>query len=287
MAQRWTQSETLFAEYLTTHGYQLERDLDWRSRFGLDTSKNPDFLLSRAREELGICEVKEFTDTPVDRRLAAGCSSGPGTELYSSAGDAVRQAAGEQLRPFADVGLPLVVVLANPHGKVVALAPNTMPMSLFGITETVVFDVGPGAPTSMNPRFILSGPGALVDERPAFRAKQPHPYLSAVVVLHARREADTYFEDMRAQQRRARPPRSDEEAIENDLIALDAFDHADQEGRVPSGEYEWVTVFDLSAHPQFRGTPLPSRVFDGNRDLRFDLTSNATFEPAPLSRRSP
>src|SRR5215217_368283 len=124
MAQPLTHSETGFAEYLIVHGYQSERDVDWRSRFGVDTFKNPDFLVSRAGEDLAICEVKEFEDTPLDRRLGRPrkqqeglvsappasawrrYSSGPGAELYSPAGDAVRDAAREQLRPFADVGLP-------------------------------------------------------------------------------------------------------------------------------------------------------------------------------------
>jgi hypothetical protein len=209
--------------------------------------------VSRAGEDLAICEVKEFTDTPLNRRLASGrYSSGPGAELYSPAGDAVRDAAREQLRPFAGIGLPLVVVLANPHGKMVAMAPEAMPMSLFGITETVLIDFGPGAPPPTNARLVLGGRGALVDDRPAFRADYPHPYLSAVVVLHARREPDHYLDMLVAQQRRTPPPQS-------------------------SGAYEWVTVLDLSAHPQFRGVPLPPHAFDGSRDLRFDLAPNGTF----------
>jgi hypothetical protein len=278
MAQPWTDSETRFADYLTVRGYQPERDVDWRSRFGVDTPKDPDFLVSRAGEDLAICEVKEFTDTPLDRRLAdAHYATSSSAELHASVSDAVRDAAREQLRPFADIGLPLVVVLANPHGKMVALAPGTMPMSLFGITETVFIDVGPGAPPPANAQLILGGRGALIDERPAFRAQHPHPYLSAIVVLHARREADDYLDMLLAQQRRTRPPHSHQDNLDNGADVLEAFAEADQAGLVPSGEYEWVSVFDLSAHPLFRGTPLPSHAFDGVRDLRFDLASNGTF----------
>jgi hypothetical protein len=278
MTQPWTNSETRFAEYLIVHGYQPERDVDWGARFGVDTPKDPDFLVSRAGEDLAICEVKEFTDTPLDRRLAdARYATSSSAELYASVSDAVRDAAREQLRPFADIGLPLVVVLANPHGKMVALTPETMPMSLFGITETILIDVGPGAPPPTNARLILGGRGALVDDRPEFRAEYPHPYLSAVVVLHARRKADDYLDMLLAQQRRTRPPHSHEDNLENGAAVLEVFAEADQAGLVPSGEYEWVTVFDLSAHPQFRGTPLPPHAFDGGRDLRFDLAPNGTF----------
>jgi hypothetical protein len=280
MAQPWTVSETRFAKYLLVHGYEPERDVDWRLKFGIDTPKDPDFLVSRARENLAICEVKEFSDTPLDRRLAlAGCTTttSSSAELYGSASDAVRDAAREQLRPFGGVGVPLVVVLANPHGKLVALAPETMPMSLFGVREMVLIDVGPGEVPPPNARLILGGRGALVDDRPAFRAEYPHPYLSAVVVLHARRESDDYLDTLLAQQRRSRPPHSHQDNLENGAAVLDAFAEADRAGLVPSGEYEWVTVFDLSAHPQFRGTPLPPHAFDGSRDLRFDLAPNGAF----------
>lgn len=278
MAQPLTDSETRFDEYLIVHGYQREHDVDWRSKFGVHTPKNPDFLVSRGGEHLAICEVKEFTDTHLGRRLAPGrSSSGPGAELYSPAGRAVRDAARERLRPFADVGLPLAVVLANPYGKMVALAPETMPMSLFGITETVLIDVGPSAPPPANARLILGGRGALVDDRPAFRALHPHPYLSAIVVLHARHAADDYLDTLLTQQRRTRPPRSHQDNLDNGAAVLEAFAEADQAGLVPSGEYEWVTVFDLSAHPQFQGTPLPQHAFDGRRDVRFDLAPNGTF----------
>ena len=88
MAQLWTDSETRFAEYLIVRGYQPERDVDCRSNFGVDTRKDPDLLVSRAGEDLSICEVKEFTDTPLDRRPAPGTySSGLGAELYSPASD--------------------------------------------------------------------------------------------------------------------------------------------------------------------------------------------------------
>lgn len=169
-------------------------------------------------------------------------------------------------------------MLANPYDKIVALGPEAMSTSLFGITETVLIDVGPGdPPPPTNARLILGGRGALVDDRPAFRAEHPHPYLSAVVVLRARREADDYLDMLRAQQRRRRPPHSDEDNLENVAAVVEAFAEADQAGLVPSGEYEWVIVFDLSAHSQFRGTPLPHHAFDGSRDLRFDLAPNGTF----------
>ena len=108
MAQPWTVSETRFAEYLIVHGYEPERDVGWRLKFGVDTPKDPDFLVSRAAEILAICEVKEFTDTPLDRRLArARYATSSSAELYGSASDAIRDAAREQLRPFAGIGLPL------------------------------------------------------------------------------------------------------------------------------------------------------------------------------------
>lgn len=50
-----------------------------------------------------------------------------------------------------------------------------MPMSLFGVTETVCLHVGPGAAPQATARLLLSGRGALVDERPAFFGTTPFP----------------------------------------------------------------------------------------------------------------
>jgi hypothetical protein len=54
MAQPLTVSETRFAEYLIVHGYEPERDVDWRLNFGVDAqgSRLPRFARRRGSRDL-------------------------------------------------------------------------------------------------------------------------------------------------------------------------------------------------------------------------------------------
>lgn len=90
-----------------------------------------------------ICEVKEWRSSAIDRRLAVQrFGSFSSEEVHQTAADAVQAAAGEQLRPFAGVGMPLVVVLANPHHCVVPLDRDDMARSLFDITDQMQVGTG-------------------------------------------------------------------------------------------------------------------------------------------------
>ena len=277
-----TASELLFARYLEVHGYIAERDVDWRKRYGVDTPKDPDFLVSRAGEELAICEVKEFTSSKIDRRLALqSFFSAGGDEVFGTAADAVQSASLEQLRPFADIGLPLVVVLANPHGVMVPLAPRELVMSLLGTTEVAVVPVAPDA--SAGPATVgraLTGPGALVALDADGIEHNPHPYLSAVVVVRERAEAQDFTEAELARLRPERPPQTAEDRQAMMVMMIEALEQADTEGRIPDGRYEFVEVLDLSAQPEFTGTPLPGNVFDGPRDRRMLLLPDGSLRDA-------
>lgn len=171
MANPLTESERRFASYLEDHGYVFEHDLDWRERFAdVATAKSPDFLVSSAREPLAICEVKEWHSSAVDRRLAGQrFGSFSSEEVHETAADAVQDAAREQLRPFAGVGLPLIVVLANPYHRFVPLDRDDMTRSLFGTTDQL--QVGPGGLA----RRVSSGVGALVASGEGRRHPQPAP----------------------------------------------------------------------------------------------------------------
>jgi hypothetical protein len=271
-----TPSERRFEAYLAAHGYIGDHDVDWRARYGVTTFKRPDYLVSRAREELAICEVKEFTTTKINQCLdLVGSSTSSGAELYGEAADAI-QAASLQLRPFADVGRPLVAVLANPHGCIVDLGPRGLTFSMFGATDAVRIPVGPTGRAG-NTELIATGAGALYATNAAGRGYNPHPYLSAVAVAHARTEALDFIDAEVARRRPARPPRTWRTANKHAAARLRALNEAEREGRISAGEYEWVTVFDLRAHPEFTGTPLPRHVFDGPRDRLYDLGPGGIF----------
>ena len=264
-----TESEKRFDEYLQAHGYVGEQDIDWRERFGVDTPKNPDRLVSRAREELAICEVKEWQSSPLDR-IPAGqrSASFSGEQIFGTLADAVQAAALEQLRPFKDVGVPLVVVLANPHHKHVPLGADDMTRSLFGTTDSIVVPVGGGPGDA---RRVSSGVGALCVVDAAGQLANPHPYLSAVVVVHARSNARD-FVDQEFAARRPEEPLSQDARREHAIESLRAVNAAEREGLIPAGEYEWVEVFDLSGlGGAFDGARLPSNIFDGQRDRWYDI----------------
>jgi hypothetical protein len=278
-----TESEKRFDEYLQTHGYVSEQDLDWRERFGAHTPKNPDRLVSRALEELAICEVKEWRSSPLDR-IPAGqrSASFSGEQIFGTLADAVQAAALEQLRPFKDVGLPLVAVLANPHHKHVPLSPDDVTRSLFGTTDSIVVPIGGGPGAA---RRVSSGVGALAVVDAAGRLANPHPYLSAVVIVHARSNARD-FVDREFAARRPEGRLSEDARRDRAIESLRAINTAEREGRLPAGEYEWVEVFDLSGlGDAFDGTPLPSNIFDGSRD-RWYVIGDRGFVPRPVQPRA-
>lgn len=279
MANPLTESERRFASYLEAHGCLYEHDLDWRERFPeATTAKSPDFLVSRAGEPLAICEVKEWRSSAVDRRLAVQrFGSFSSEEVHQTAADAVQAAAGEQLRPFAGVGLPLVVVLANPHHRLVPLDRDGMTLSLFDTTDELQ-----AGPDGLVRRVSV---GALAATGADGSLHNPHPYLSAVVVVHERTHEQDFMDQQAASMRPPSPPRTGHERRAQATAMLEAMNRAQREGRVPSGGYEWVDVFDLSGlGAGFDGVPLPEHAFDGPRDRRFVVGEHGFIEhatPAP------
>jgi hypothetical protein len=276
MANPPTDSEKRFDSYLIVHGYIGEGDIDWRERFAVDTAKSPDRLVSRAGEPLAICEVKEWTSSPLDR-IPAGqrSASFSSEEVFGTAADAVQAAAREQLRPFADVGLPLIAVLSNPHHRFVPLSADDMAKSLFGTTD--MLQTPRHGPAIL--RRVATGTGALVVVDRSGNLTNPHPYLSAVVVVHARENARDFIDREVAARRPAEPLKSSAARHAHATSTLEAINAAEREGRVPDGEYEWVEVFDLAGlGAGFGGTPLPPNIFDGPLDRWYDIGEHGFVE---------
>ena len=257
MSAPLTQSEIDFLLYLEVHGYTADHEArDWKRRLGIDSIKNPDFLVSRAGEDLAICEVKEFTDSPLDRRMKVQRTFTTGAEdVFGTLADAVRSAAWEQLAPFAASGLPLVAVIGNPYGVVAPTDPVGVAASLLGLDER----------------------SALVARSETGATQYMHPYLSAVLVVHQRAHASDFRQRLLRRIRAGRPLTTAEERQAVMAEMLDALDVAEDQGEVPAGEYEWVEVFDLAGHPSFTGIRLPQHCFDGPRDRHFVWTSSDEF----------
>lgn len=274
MVNPLTESEKLFEAYLCAHGNEFEHDVDWRARFGVDTEKNPDYLVGRQGKDLAICETKERTSTAVDRHLAAHRFGSFSSETVLSPAARTVDRAAQQLASLKGVGLPLVAVIANPKNLFVPLGANELTMSLFGKTDAVQMPLaGPAIP-----RRVSMGIGALARDDAAGNRYNPHPHLSAVVVVHARTNEQDFVEGEVAAMRPPEPARTEVARQTQARFMLKALNAAERDGRVPAGGYEWVEVFDLSGLGEaFDGTPLPDNIFDGPRDRWYVIDDRRGF----------
>lgn len=104
----------------------------------------------------------------------------------------------------------------------------------------------------------MAGTGALVIVDGG-NLVNPHPYLSGVVVVHARENARDFIDLEVAARRPPEPLKSGAARHAHAIATIEAINAAEREGRVPAGEYEWVEVFALSGlGSAFSGTPLPT-----------------------------
>ena len=248
--------ERLFEAYLDEHGYPPrvhEPDLGIKRR--------PDYLVHRNGEEC-VCEVKEFEETP-GRSLRG---RGGGTRSMEVVLQPVRnkiRAAARQLKPLADSGMPLVVVLANPVHAVVPLGPREIVWAMYG-DPAFRFAVDPrtGGPAD-DGRFIVTRNGKL---------RNDHPYISAILVVSEREHAVDFYEQMAARN-----------AHLTANAKMDLIYGARDAGEVPEGSYHRVDVFTTMSPA---AVPLPDTLFDGPNDRRFEFDATAgAYVNADVSRK--
>jgi hypothetical protein len=232
-----TAADELFEAYLTEHGITFEYEPDWAAKFGIEVERNPDYLIDPVGARV-ICEVKQFESTRIMDRLFAS----PGRAIRISPKEEflpiqskVSETAQEQLSPFTGLGIPLVVVLANPLVGDPHLDPYQVSHALIGdpvIRITHPPGMPPDAPVT---QLHEVGHGAFISLQPDGTRINRHPFVSAVVTVH-------------------QWPRR---------------------GVVSDDSYRWVHVYDVSGNPTppgFSGTPLPRRIFNGPRDCWYGFT---------------
>jgi hypothetical protein len=175
-----TPGDLFFERYCDLNGYLHDHDVEWRERFGVDTDKNPDYLIDRVADE-AIVEVKNFETTRVTKRLLAE----PGravwwtpAESFGTIQSAVRYAAEQQLAPFATVGIPLVVALTNPCQADVSLDPEDVVSALLGPTQ--LREMSPGGRIQSE----YTGGGAVLTTDANGKWINRVPHLSAVVTAY-------------------------------------------------------------------------------------------------------
>jgi hypothetical protein len=241
------EGELLFESYLAEHGYPepaYEPDLGVPTR--------PDYVVTRGEAE-AICEVEEFNPDSGWSPAAAGPSDG-----FRSLKDLLRpvrnkiRAAAKQLKPLADVGRPLVIVLANPGGAWVGLSPREMVWAMYGdpaFAFTVDAETGEAVDEG---GFITTRNGKL---------RNDHPYISAVTVVFERERAVDFYDELLS----AMDGASADEKMR-------AIHNAQDRGEVPEGHYHRLDVYRTMS---VQAPRLPGELFSGPKDRLFEFDAEA------------
>lgn len=265
-------AEQRFASYLEANDYSWTFEPDYQAEFALveRLKTKPDVLVSRGGMR-GVCEVRQFETTRIrDALEKAGGRSflGPKT-AYGALRSAIWEKA-EQLRLLRGLGVPLIIVLANPLQADVVLDDRHIPAAMFG-NPKFGFTIDPtrgGLAEGTKVRLSLEDYG--VFRSPIWHGEQlvgwenRHPHVSAVAVVHERlNSADWRDEIMRS------IPVSDqtlEAAGKAAVLALRKVKERVAAGEEPSGTYRWVDLYEVDGD---QAVAVPVGWFDGIRDRRF------------------
>lgn len=233
----------MFEAYLREQGYAIpEHEPD------LGVSRRPDYLVERDGLKC-VCEVKEF-----DRETTSTPGLGAGGNRFGSfdsetvlkpVRSQIRRAA-VQLKPLADSGLPLMVIIANPHRAWVDTEDRQVIAAMFGdpmVSMTINTKTGTA---ESDPRFEFGRNGKL---------RADHPYISAVGFVRERARASDAIDDIRRRLADAQP--------QERVAAIHA---AQDRGELPEGVYHRMDVF-RTASPE--AAPIPDGLFDAPMDRLF------------------
>ena len=275
-----TAADERFEAYLVDHGIPYEYEPPWQERLGVSADVNPDFLIDSAGARV-VAEVKQFQTTHITDRLtrSGGVATLGDREVFGHLRAKMTDTAREQLLPFAGVGVPLVVVLANPLGADVNMDFDHVAFAALGNMKARI-TIGPdGLPNDANEpaRLVADGYGAFISVTDKGLVNY-HPNVSAVVVVHERTNKQDWIEVTLANDR-------DPEGLEDVGAAmvryLNTIRRLEEAGEAPEGSYRWVEVYDLSGNPTapgFQGVPLPRAVFSGSRDRWYGFTDEGFAE---------
>lgn len=251
-AERW------FERYLHDHEYEYDYEPD------LGVTKRPDFVIERNDVKV-VCEVKAFEKVPaLQKRLdgATGPVMASSDEVYGPMRSAVREAAA-QLKPLADSGLPLVVVLANPLGYLIQLNMDHLIEAMFGNPGWAgKFDAEKGQVEEMKFEYGRDG-----------KLRNDHPYITGVLIL---REIDLEAEYQRKwgrERQKGRPKLTlVKDGIDGYAKAIEEeiadWEEHKKTAAIPTGTAYAVDVLTTGSPS---AVPLPENVFDGERDKRIDV----------------
>lgn len=270
------EAEQRFAAYLDAHGYAWEFEPPWAEELGTPVATQPDFLV-RAEGLRLACEVRQFTTTRITDELRA--RGGSGTLDSKLVFGPLRSALVEkalQLRPLANLGMPLVIVVGNPLGADVMLDEMHVRGAMFGNPMwSIPIDRatgGPAGPAHFGNRdygaFCSLVDGEFVNL---------HPHVSAVAVAHERLNSRDWRDEILAKHRA--PDRSLDAAYDAAFQAIDEINLRIAAGEEPVGAYQWLEVFELDGE---EAVPVPRSVFAGERDVRYGFLDAETYSRLDL-----
>lgn len=249
-----TESEEWFDRYVRDHGHDPgEPEPD------LGITKRPDRLIRWNGSEV-VCEIKQFDNDPHEGWSGQARSSSM-KEVLKPIRRTVSYAA-EQLKPLDGRGLPLVVVIGNPNGMPIPLSPDDLIWALYGDPVwKIPIDVGTGGPAGET-EFGADRNGQI---------RNLHQYLSAVLVLRHRENAQDWANELWTRTKREMGIEKVTDYKQPVEIAERVFAEeaeARERGLIPEGDYFYADVFVTASKS---AAPLPEDVFDGPRDSRWQF----------------
>lgn len=240
-----TAGDLMFEAYVAEQNYpapQHEPDLG--------TTKRPDYLIERDGERC-VVEVKQFAP---DTRSFPDQRAGTTTveAILKPIRSQIREAA-RQLKDVAQLGLPLVVMLTNPHGAFVILGNRELVWAMYGDPVVVMdIDVTVGGAVG-EPRHEVGRNGRLARD---------HQYISAVAILSRRQRATDWYDE--TAKRHADLPGAERWRL---------ICEAETRGERPEGSYHRVSVFKTLSPS---AVALPDPFFAGEHDLVFEPDEQGT-----------
>jgi hypothetical protein len=242
---RRTAGDKLLEQYLDEHGFDaLEHEPD------VGTAKRPDYVIRRGASQL-IVEVKEFS--PGTSSLPAQTSGTTSLEVVLKPIRSQLREAARQLKDVADLGLPLMVVLTNPHGAFVIMGEQELIWAMYGDPVIrMAIDPRVGAAVG-DPEYGVGRNGRLARD---------HQYISAVGVLRQRSRASDWHDALIAEYA--------------DMSWQDRWrkiEEAEARGERPEGDYRSIDVFKTLSPS---AVPLPAGFFTGPSDRLFEPNQDGT-----------
>jgi hypothetical protein len=187
----------------------------------------------------------------------------------------------KQLRPFANAGVPLLIVLANPLGRLVGLDEFHVTAAMWGNPSVVIpIDTTTGAAAEDEDAYtLLENYGVFASPaESAAGLENRHPHITAVVVVHERLHSADWREQKLAHVQAS--DRSMDAAVDAYLEAQREIDAAVARGEEPAGSYRWVSVYEVNGDT---AQPVPDGWFDGPRDERYGFSDSGygRLTPSP------